>query len=198
MVVLTLVIGLMVVAFAGKYIKDTVQDAMTSGKKQTTEMGKELDTQLDITSVFPVAIGAKDATNPSLPYNGLCMSGSNNLCTLSSTSPAKARLVVEAKNSGKNPIRANQFWDLKVYINDVPATNATDWGISQDYNEAWKTGGTKNIVLKYNCEDIASMGGTLRVKVQPPAGTGGTAEISCEECCKRSPSFQTQCATKCK
>jgi hypothetical protein len=160
-------------------------------------MGKELDTQLEVTAIYPVALGARDPAKPDAPYNGLCMSGTTNLCTLSSPAPAKARLVVEVKNTGKLPLRADHLWELKVYVNDVPAVNATDWGVSQGFGDTWRTGSTKNIVLRYDCEDIADMGGIIKVKVQPPAGTGGYSELTCEECCMRNPAYKSECAERC-
>ncbi|MDP7078364.1 MAG: hypothetical protein QF415_00635 [Candidatus Undinarchaeales archaeon] len=187
LLVLVLVIGLMVVAFVGKYIKDTASEAMTKGKKETTAMDKELSTQLEVTAIYPTVDNLK---------NGFC--GDPNLCELSTTNVNGAKLILEVKNGGKNPIRANQLWDMKLYANDVPLANSTEWGISENFDKAWAAGGTKNFVLKKGCGDLANLpGGSLNLKVTPPVGSGATVEITCEKCCNMQPTKQEDCAAKC-
>ena len=187
LLVLVLVIGLMVVAFVGKYIKDTASEAMTKGKKETTAMDKELSTQLEVTAIYPTVDNLK---------NGFC--GDPNLCELSTTNVNGAKLILEVKNGGKNPIRANQLWDMKLYANDVPLANSTEWGISENFDKAWAAGGTKNFVLKKGCGDLANLpGGSLNLKVTPPVGSGATVEITCEKCCNMQPTKQEDCASKC-
>ena len=190
LLVLVLVIGLMVVAFVGKYIKDTASEAMTKGKKETTAMDKELSTQLEVTAIYPTVEYLK---------NGFCgESASANNCELGSTNVNGARLILEVKNGGKNPIRANQLWDMKLYANDVPLANSSEWGISENFDKAWAAGGTKNFVLSKKCGDLANLpGGSLNLKVTPPVGSGATVEITCEKCCNMQPSFQGDCAATC-
>ena len=186
---LVLVIGLMVVAFVGKYIKDTASEAMTKGKKETTAMDKELSTQLEVTAIYPTVDYLK---------NGFCGSASENNCELTTTNVNGAKLILEVKNGGKNPIRANQLWDMKLYANDVPIANETEWGITSDFNKAWAAGGTKNFVLAKACGDLANLpGGSLNLKVTPPVGSGATVEITCEKCCNMQPSKQGECAATC-
>ena len=198
LLVLVLVIGLMVVAFVGKYIKDTASEAMTKGKKETTAMDKELSTQLEVTAIYP--------TNEYLK-NGFCgATASANECELGSTNVNGAKLILEVKNGGKNPIRANQLWDMKLYANDVPLANETEWGITVDFNKAWAAGGTKNFVLSKDCSDLADLpGGSLSIRVTPPVGSGATVEITCEDCCKMQPPqgtappvrYNDECAATC-
>ena len=201
LLVLVLVIGLMVVAFVGKYIKDTASEAMTKGKKETTAMDKELSTQLEITAIFPTSDPAK---------NGYCGSISDNKCELTPEDPNVAKLVLEVKNGGKNPIRANQLLDMKLYANDVPLAKdpfadeaptyaeGTEWSITENYDSAWAAGGTKNFVLTKGCGDLANLpGGSLNLKVTPPVGSGATVEITCEKCCNMQSAEQGACAATC-
>jgi len=187
LLVLVLVIGLMVVAFVGKYAKDTTSDAMTKGKKESANLDKELGTHLTITAIFPTVDNLK---------NGFC--GDPNLCELTSTNVNGAKLVLEVKNSGKKPLRANQLWDMKVYANDVPLTNQTEWGVTQGHDSVWQPSTTKNIVIDRSCSNLIGLPeDALTIVVRPQAGTSGIIELTCEQCCAMQPSRQLDCAEKC-
>ena len=202
LLVLVLVIGLMVVAFVGKYAKDTTSDAMTKGKKESASLDKELGTHLMITAIFPTTDPAK---------NGYCGSISDNACELTSEDVNVAKLVVEVKNAGKKPLRANQLWDMKVYANDVPLTMDvlddggapthaadTEWGVTQEYNTIWQPSATKNVVIDRDCSDLIGLpGDALTIVVRPQAGTSGIIELTCERCCAMQPAQQLECAETC-
>jgi hypothetical protein len=190
LLVLVLVIGLMVVAFVGKYAKDTTSDAMTKGKKEAGNLDKELGTHLTITAIYPTVDYLK---------NGFCgESASANNCELTATNVNGAKLVIEVKNSGKKPLRANQLWDMKIYANDVPLSNQTEWGVSQEYDTVWQPSTTKNVVIDRTCANLIGLpGDSLTIVVRPQAGTSGIIELTCEQCCAMQPAQQLECAEKC-
>jgi len=189
LLVLVLVIGLMVVAFVGKYAKDTTSDAMNKGKKEAGNLDKELGTHLTVTAIYPTIDYLK---------NGFCGTASDNKCELSTTNINGAKLVLQVKNSGKKPLRANQLWDMKIYVNDVPLSNQTEWGVTQGYDTIWQPSTTKDFVINKDCSDLIGLPeDSFTVVVRPQAGTSGIIELTCEQCCAMQSSRQLECAEEC-
>ncbi len=188
LLVLGLVIGLMVVSFVGKYIKDTAGQAMTKGKQESDQLHKVISGRLEITSIYPTVDNLK---------NGFC--GDPNLCELSSTNVNAAKLLLQIKNSGDNTIRASQLWGMSLYINEVPLANATGWGITQGFDTPWNPKDTKTIALNIDCGTLADRpDGLMSIRIMPSVGSLATADITCEACCKRQPDYHAECLELCK
>ncbi len=189
LLVLGLVIGLMVVSFVGKYIKDTAGQAMTKGKQESDQLHKVISGRLEITSIYP-------SEDPS--FNGFCGSVANNDCELSSENPNVAKLLLQIKNSGDNTIRASQLWSMSLYVNEAPLANASDWGVTHGFNTPWNPKDTKTVALNIDCAKLAERpDGLMSIRVMPGVGSLATADITCEACCKRQSSFHSECMELC-
>lgn len=155
-------------------------------------VGQDEPTNLVITAVFPT---------DDLLRNGFCSNDDTmeyDLCELSYINPNGAKLIVELQNRGPGTIHPDRFWDMKLEVNDMSLENGTEWGITEDWMTDWEALKYRNIVLRYSCADIAAMPGAgIKLRVQPPVGKGATAELSCETCCARQPSFRDECADLC-
>ena len=189
LLVLGLVIGLMVVSFVGKYIKDTSGQAMTKGKQESDQLHKVISGRLEISSIYP--------TEDPL-QNGFCGSTTENECELSSTNPNGAKLLLQIKNSGDNTIRASQLWGMSLYVNEAPLANGTEWGITLGFNTPWNPKDTKVVALNIDCSTLADRpDGLMSIRIMPSVGSLATADITCEACCQRQPGFHAECMERC-
>jgi len=180
----------MVVSFVGKYIKDTAGQAMTKGKQESDQLHKVISGRLEISSIYPTEDVLK---------NGFCGMAANNLCELTTTSPNAAKLVLQIKNSGDNTIRASQLWGMRLYVNEAPLANATDWGITKGFNTPWNPKDTKTVAMNIDCAKLAERpDGLMSIRIMPSVGSLATADITCEACCQRQSSHHAECLELCK
>ena len=178
-IVLLLVVGLMVAGSVGVYLKRMASDDLNDVEKSKDQFKEALDTKLDVIAAY----GTKDTVGPRA--NVFCSEGCE-------ASDASMRVVLLIKNTGENTIYRSQYENLKIYMNEKPLSNGTEYRL--DETKDLTRGAQMNVPLNITCSQVGeTLEHRAEFKVGPPKGTPGVGIVDCTACCGE----EERCLTAC-
>ena len=122
------------------------------------------------------------------------------------SSTESPRLVIVARNYGDKSVRPLLVFDMRIYVNNILLMNKKEWDIHHDFNSVWsrskhvnyETSSNKTFAVNYSCGDIVNMPfQIMKIRIISPTGTSAESEITCLECCSRSPVTYDDCRKFC-
>lgn len=182
-----IIVLIVIITLSSIYLKNYI-GSIKHGKKDVTD--SRLIVNLNATAIYPTSDISK---------NSFCIQhGVENTCKLTPENVSSERIIIEVINNGENAYLVENIREMRLYYNDLPLHNGTEWMITDGADVDWAVGDSRYIAMIFNCGDIASMPEKkMKIHIQPYQGVFTEIELTCRDCCNNQLEFQKECVNIC-